>query len=76
VQASQYVPQDIVELEEAPAPKRDTEARWELRRGQEIDKTLVVIDELGVGSRYEVYRAWDRVLFCEVAVKVIRPHRV
>ena len=24
-----------------------------------------------MGSRYEVYRAWDRLLFCEVAVKVI-----
>jgi serine/threonine-protein kinase len=36
----------------------------------------VVIEPLGTGSRYEVYRAWDRSLFCEVAVKVIRPHRV
>jgi serine/threonine protein kinase len=36
----------------------------------------VVIDLLGGGSRYEVFRAWDRRLFCQVAVKVVRPHRV
>lgn len=50
--------------------------RWDLKRGMEIDPTLVVIDKLGEGTRYEAYRAWDRLLFCEVAVKVIRPHRV
>jgi serine/threonine protein kinase len=49
---------------------------WGLRRGQEIDPSLVVLDELGGGSRYEVFRAWDRELFCNVAVKVIRPDRV
>jgi eukaryotic-like serine/threonine-protein kinase len=49
---------------------------WKLGRGAEIDRTLVVIDTLGGGSRYEVFRAWDRELFCQVAVKVIRPHRV
>jgi serine/threonine protein kinase len=49
---------------------------WDLRRGGEIDPSLVVIDALGGGSRYEVYRAFDRELFCEVAVKVIRPNRV
>ncbi len=49
---------------------------WELAEGAEIDPSLVAIDHLGGGSRYEVYRAWDRALFCEVAVKVIRPHRV
>ena len=69
--------QDLIDLDEAiPAGRPDTDPRWDLKRGQEIDKTLVVIDSLGTGSRYEVYRAWDRVLFCEVAVKVIRPHRV
>ena len=68
--------QDIAELEEIPRGQADTDPRWDLKRGQEIDKTLVVIDPLGTGSRYEVYRAWDRALFCEVAVKVIRPHRV
>ena len=68
--------QDVSELEEIPAAPADTEPKWDLRRGQEIDKSLVVIDALGAGSRYEVYRAWDRVLFCEVAVKLIRPHRV
>ena len=52
------------------------EASWDLSRGQEIDETLVVIDPLGGGSRYEVFHAWDRTLFCEVAVKVIRPDRV
>lgn len=49
---------------------------WGLELGDEIDPTLVVIDSLGGGSRYEVFHAWDRRLFCEVAVKVIRPHRV
>lgn len=61
---------------EIPAGKADTAPRWDLRRGQQIDASLVVIDALGTGSRYETYRAWDRLLFCEVAVKVIRPHRV
>jgi serine/threonine protein kinase len=71
------VAQELIEVDEAiPAGRPDTDPRWDLKRGQEIDKTLVVIDSLGTGSRYEVYRAWDRVLFCEVAVKVIRPHRV
>jgi serine/threonine-protein kinase len=49
---------------------------WELAAGQEIDRSLVVIGPLGGGSRYEVFRAWDRELFCHVAVKVMRPHRV
>ncbi|TMF72876.1 MAG: hypothetical protein E6I18_16600, partial [Chloroflexi bacterium] len=49
---------------------------WDLDIGQEIDRSLVVIDGLGGGSRYEVFRAWDRELFCQVAVKVMRPHRV
>ncbi len=54
------------------APKES----WELSTGQEIDRSLVVIGGLGGGSRYEVFRAWDRELFCQVAVKVMRPHRV
>jgi serine/threonine protein kinase len=66
---------DVAEVEEPPA-RHDTDPRWDLKRGQEIDRSLVVIDALGLGSRYEAYRAWDRTLFCEVAVKVIRPHRV
>src|SRR5438093_2489904 len=49
---------------------------WELRQGQEIDPSLVVIDILGGGTRYEVFRAWDRELFSQVAVKVVRPHRL
>lgn len=52
------------------------EASWGLKRGDEIDPSLVVIDPLGGGTRYEVFRAWDRTLFCEVAVKVLRPHRL
>lgn len=67
--------EDIAELE-IPRDRPDTDPRWDLRRGQEIDKTLTVIASLGTGSRYETYRAWDRLLFCEVAVKVIRPHRI
>jgi serine/threonine protein kinase len=49
---------------------------WDLHPGSEIDDSLVVIDHLGGGTRYEVFRAWDRILFCQVAVKVIRPHRL
>lgn len=49
---------------------------WELRRGDEIDPTLVALDPLGGGSRYEVFAAWDRLLFCKVAVKIVRPDRI
>lgn len=49
---------------------------WGLRRGDEIDPSLVVIEPLGGGSRYEVLAAWDRQLFCKAAVKVLRPDRV
>ena len=67
--------QELEDIEAAAAPEGDL-PRWDLRRGAEIDPTLVVIDKLGEGTRYEAYRAWDRELFCETAVKVIRPHRV
>lgn len=63
----------MVDVAERPG---DLEPSWEIQRGGEIDPTLVVIGTLGGGSRYEVLRAWDRTLFCEVAVKVIRPNRV
>ncbi|TMC69524.1 MAG: serine/threonine protein kinase [Chloroflexi bacterium] len=53
-----------------------TRESWDLTRGKEIDRSLVVIALLGGGSRYEVFRAWDRELFCQVAVKVMRPHRI
>jgi len=53
-----------------------TQESWRLSSGKEIDRSLVVIGSLGGGSRYEVFRAWDRELFCQVAVKVMRPHRV
>ncbi len=49
---------------------------WGFRRAQEIDPGLVVLDDLGGGTRYEVFRAWDRQLFCQVAVKVLRPGRL
>jgi eukaryotic-like serine/threonine-protein kinase len=49
---------------------------WSLNASDEIDPSLIVIEELGGGTRYEVYRAWDRQLFCQVAVKVMRPNRV
>lgn len=58
------------------AARSAVEASWGLGRGDEIDDTLVVTDPLGGGTRYEVFHAWDRSLFCEVAVKVIRPDRV
>ncbi len=66
--------QDLVDIESTePGPDLP---RWDLKRGAEIDPSLVVIEKLGEGTRYEAYRAWDRVLFCEAAVKVVRPHRV
>lgn len=51
-------------------------ATWGLKSGDEIDDALVVLEHLGGGHRYEVFRAWDRELFCQVAVKLIRPDRV
>ena len=60
-------------MAQVAAPPRQS---WDLGVGQEIDRSLVVIGNLGGGSRYEVLRAWDRELFCQVAVKVMRPHRV
>jgi serine/threonine-protein kinase len=70
------VAQDLIELEEELPRSHDRLPRWDIKRGHDIDESLVVIDTLGLGTRYEAYRAWDRSLFCEVAVKVIRPHRV
>src|SRR2546426_2599760 len=64
-----------IEDVEAATPEPDL-PRWDLKRGAEIDPTLVAIEKLGEGTRYEAYRAWDRLLFCETAVKVVRPHRV
>lgn len=49
---------------------------WHLGRGDDLDASLVVVDPLGGGSRYEVFSAWDRDLFCKVAVKVLRPDRI
>lgn len=68
--------QDVIESELDSADDEDRLPRWDLKRGADIDPSLVVIESLGLGSRYEAYRAWDRTLFCEAAVKVIRPHRV
>src|SRR5205823_4470116 len=73
---SERVAQDVAIEDEEEAGADDGLPRWDLKRGQEIDPTLAVIEQLGLGSRYEAYRAWDRSLFCEVAVKVVRPHRV
>lgn len=44
-----------------------------LRPGAAIDEDLVVVERLGGGRRYEVYRAADRRTGTEVAVKVLRP---
>lgn len=49
---------------------------WGLESGEDIDRSLAVIESIGGGSRYEVFSAWDRELFCPVAVKVLRPDRV
>lgn len=56
--------------------KAGAPSSWGLARGDEIDASLVVLDPLGGGSRYEVFKAWDRGLFCPVAVKVLRPDRL
>ncbi len=44
-----------------------------LRPGAAIDDDLVVVERLGGGRRYEVYRATDRRTGTDVAVKVLRP---
>ena len=67
---------DVV-LEPVPPPAdRPPDPVWGLDVGAEIDPSLVVLGHLGGGSRYEVFHAWDRTLFTQVAVKVIRPNRV
>jgi len=60
----------------AIGPEARAPVSCELHRGDEIDRSLVVIDRLGGGSRYGVFSAWDRDLFCKVAVKVLRPYRI
>lgn len=67
---------DIGIEERTPAKPAEKPASWGLRTGSEIDPSLVVIEDLGGGSRYEVFAAWDRALFCKVAVKVLRPDRL
>ncbi|MBI2773088.1 MAG: serine/threonine protein kinase [Chloroflexi bacterium] len=62
--------------ENAPPVAPEAESSWGLDVGQEIDPSLVVMSDLGGGSRYEVFAAWDRDLFCKVAVKVLRPDRL
>lgn len=63
--------------EDLEAPTDETaDPSWGLGPGDEIDDSLVVLEHLGGGHRYEVFRAWDRGLFCQVAAKVVRPHRV
>ena len=68
----------IASVKETPlAPDRQLEvASWGLGLGDEIDDTLVVVRPLGGGTRYEVFEAWDRLLFTRVAVKTIRPDRI
>jgi hypothetical protein len=53
------------------APARQSR---DLDVGQEIDRSLVVIGALSGGSGYEGFRAWGKELFCQVVVKVTRPH--
>lgn len=62
--------------DEEPDTPADADPSWGLAPGDEIDDSLVVLEHLGGGHRYEVFRAWDRELFCQVAAKVVRPHRV
>ncbi|HUG05395.1 MAG TPA: serine/threonine-protein kinase [Candidatus Limnocylindria bacterium] len=45
----------------------------DLAAGASIDDDLVVVERLGGGRRYEVYRATDRRTGGDVAVKVLRP---
>lgn len=53
-----------------------THESWRFRANDEITGDLVALQPLGGGARYEVFQAWDRVLFTQVAVKVLRPDRV
>ncbi len=63
-------------MAQATASPSDSAESWDIRPGQDIDRSLAVIDVLGGGTRYEVFRAWDRELSCQVAVKDVRPHRI
>lgn len=67
---------EVEQEQERVEETREELASWGLERGDEIDRSLVVLDRLGGGSRYEVFAAWDRGLFCKVAVKVLRPDRL
>lgn len=53
-----------------------TRETWDFSANDEIGDDLVVIRPIGGGERYEVFEAWDRRLFTQVAVKVLRPHRL
>lgn len=47
--------------------------KGELPAGAPIDDDLQVVERLGGGRRYEVYRATDRRTGTDVAVKILRP---
>lgn len=57
-------------------PMSEARSSWRFAPGDEVDPSLVVLEALGGGRRYEVVRAWDRQLFCDVVVKLLRPTSV
>lgn len=55
-----------------------SEHSWKLAKGDEVvpGNTMTVIERLGGGNAFDVYRAFDQDLFAPVVVKVVRPHLV
>ncbi|MBA2764793.1 MAG: serine/threonine protein kinase [Thermoleophilaceae bacterium] len=48
---------------------------WDLSEGDAIAPGLIALDQIGGGSLYEAYLAWDEELFALVVAKVVRPGR-
>jgi eukaryotic-like serine/threonine-protein kinase len=49
---------------------------WEFEEGDAIAPRRTVLKSLGGGTRYEVYLAWDEVMFSICVAKVLRPDNV
>lgn len=54
----------------------DSDASWELERGDEIVPGVTAMKLLGGGSAYEVFLAFDEKLYAPVVVKLVRPDQV
>jgi serine/threonine protein kinase len=62
----------IEALEEADSDE-PAESSWAFEQGDSIVRNRYALKLLGGGTIYEVYLAWDDVLFCLVVVKLLRP---